>query len=176
VNKILAVDIDEVVIDVWPTWLNWCNTMFDKTIKAEDIGWEYDLTKIFGKSCMDFWATPNLYQRFKPREGCVETLSKLYSEGWEIGFVSYAKKGHFASKCDFINEWFPFRSFIHCTKEKGYTRCTHFLDDRHKYLDQQPEDVVVIKMKTRYTQDQELNRFFVRVDGWEEVYKYLKGE
>lgn len=48
--------------------------------------------------------------------------------------------------CDWVNKWFPFRDFIHCTKEKGFTRCTHFVDDRNKYLNQQPEGVKLIKM------------------------------
>lgn len=174
-SKILAIDIDECVVDMWPVWLSWCNSMYNKSLTAEDIGHEYDLTKHFGYSCLDFWATPNLYQRLKPKEGCVHALDRLHFMGWKFGFVSYAKKGHFESKCDFINEWFPNRSFIHCTKEKGFTRCDVFIDDRNKYLNQQLDGVDRIKMETPYTQDEALGYGVVKVNTWHDVLAVLGG-
>ncbi|MNY20220.1 5' nucleotidase, deoxy (Pyrimidine), cytosolic type C protein (NT5C) [compost metagenome] len=122
---------------------------------------------------MDFWSTPHLYQKLKPKEGCVRVLTELHRQGWEVGFVTYAKKAHLSSKCKWIKEHFPFYSFIHPTKEKGYTRCTHFIDDRHKYLNQMPEDVKLIKMNTPYTQDEGLNRHCTVVNNWKEIEEIL---
>lgn len=172
-SKILAVDIDECVVDVWPIWLKWCNTMFNKNYSIIDVRFDYDLTNIFGSKAMAFWATPQLYQFFEPKRHCRQVLSKLKSEGWNYGFVSYTKKGHFESKCDFINHWFPEKDFIHNTKEKNFTRCTHFLDDRLYHLLAQPKDVKVILMDTPYSQNmEELGNIPVATD-WKDVYNIL---
>ena len=172
-NKIIAVDIDETCVDMWPMWLNWCNLSFNKNLTAEDVDYNYDLTQIFGKAAMTFWSDDYLYWKVEPKKDCVVVLKKLHEQGWNVGFVSYAKKGHFASKCDWVNQWFPFRDFIHCTKEKGFTRCTHFVDDRNKYLNQQPRGVTLLKMQTPYTQDETISKFFSGVCDWEGIGKLL---
>lgn len=172
-NKILAVDLDETCVSVLPLWLSWCNTMFDKQLRMEDINFNYDLTQVFGKAAIDFWSTPNLYDYLVPMEGCVEALSGLCDNGWQIGFVSYTKKSHFESKCNFINKWFPFRSFIHNTKEKNFTRCDYFIDDRNYYLNIQPECVTPIKMSTPYTQDVSLSKEVMLVLNWKQLYNNL---
>lgn len=175
-GRILAVDIDETVVDVIPTWNKWCSAFFDTAY----FGDEYDLTKIYGEEAMSFWSTPFLYQKLSPKPDAVEYLTKLNQEGWEIGFVTYCKKAHLSSKCKWIKQHFPFYKFINATKEKGYTRCDYFIDDRHKYLNQQPDSVKCILMDTPYTQDQELDgsgdRWIVKVKNWKEIYELLKGE
>ena len=174
-KKILAVDIDETCVDVIPTHLDWCNIFSGKSLTHKDIGYDYNLEKYFPEleGVMDFWSTPNLYQKLKPKDGCMETLKILHNMGWKIGFTTYAKKGHFSSKCEWIKKNFPFYSFINASKEKGYTLCTHFVDDRNKHLNQMPSDVVLIKMETPHWQDEELNRDAVLVNSWWEVGKVL---
>lgn len=172
-KKILATDCDEVLVQVWPKWLEWCNENMGRVKKAEEIHWNYNLCEEFGKQAMQFWANPNLYDDLQPRHLSTVVIESLISQGWEVGVVTYAKKGHFASKCDWIRHHFPDVSFIHCTKEKGYSRCTHFLDDRNKYLNQQPEDVKLLRMFTPYIQDEGLawenHKRFTQVYGWETV-------
>lgn len=170
--KILAVDLDETCLDVVPVWKDWCKLFFGFEYKGN----AYDLSTIYGEEAMTFWSTPFLYQKLKLKEGCVETLTKLHEEGWYIGFVSYAKKAHFSSKAKMIKQHFPFYSFIHPTKEKGFTRCDWFVDDRNKYLNQQPEGVNLIKMVTPYTQDEGLitTNPLHEVKSWDEIYCLLK--
>lgn len=169
-DKILAVDIDECVVDIWPTWLKWCNAMFGRNDSEQDVRYDYDLTNIFGDKVMAFWATPRLYDFFQPKKDCRWVLNRLKSEGWSYGFVSYTKKGHFESKCDFINKWFPEKDFIHNTKEKNFTRCTHFVDDRLYHLLKQPEGVQPILMHTPYSQNmEEIGNIPVAMN-WQEVY------
>lgn len=165
-THIIAVDIDETCVNMWPMWLSWCNYKFEADFNGFGVGWNYNLQNVFNENAIDFWSDKDLYYNVRPMQNSVEVLEKLKSQGWQIGFVSYAKKGHFESKCDWVNKWFPFRDFIHCTKEKGFTRCTHFIDDRNKYLNQQPKDVKLIKMQTPYTQDEMLMREHFVVQDW----------
>lgn len=176
-KKILAVDVDETCVDVLPLHLQWCNIFAGTDYTMSDIDYEYDLTNVFSfDGVMDFWSTPHLYQKLQPKEGCIEALTKLNNKGWEIGFVTYAKKAHMSSKCKWIKQHFPFYKFIHCSKEKGYTSCTHFIEDRAKYLNQMPDSVKLLQMKTHYKQDEILKMEATVVASWKEVYEILKGE
>lgn len=173
-NKILGVDIDETCLGVLPFHLQWCNMFAGTNYTFEDIGYSYDLQPFFDfDGVMDFWSTPHLYQKLKPKKDCVDVLTKLHMEGWTIGFVTYAKKAHLSSKCKWIKQHFPFYSFILPTKEKGFARCTHFIDDRHKYLNQMPGDVKLIKMDTPYKQDEQIRREYSLATDWKDVYNIL---
>jgi len=177
VSKILALDIDETVVTMWPIWLNWCNKTFSQEVYSPDQhNFNYNLCDKFGDKAMEFWSDKDLYYNIKPMLNAVECLSQLKEKGWEYGFVSYTKKGHFESKCDWVNKWFPERDFIHCTKEKGYTRCTHFIDDRNKYLNQQTKDVTLIKMFTPLSQDEVLLKQHFVVNDWWDFEELIKND
>ena len=63
------------------------------------------------------------------------------------------------------------------SKEKGYVRCDYFIDDRVKYLNQQPNDVKLIKFDTPYIQDESLEpggKWIVKAKDWEEIYNIIK--
>ena len=169
---VIAVDVDETIVDVLPTWNKWCAAFFGKVY----LGDEYDLTKIYGKEAMTFWSTPFLYQKLTPRQDAIEYLSKLNDDGYEIGFVTYCKKAQLSSKCKMIKQYFPFYKFIQATKEKGYTSCNYFIDDRVKYLMQQNRNLVkCIRIDTPYTQDFDGlgNDSFPVAKDWAEIYKMI---
>ena len=174
--KTLAIDVDECCLKMWPLWLQYCNDRFLKSVSEEDARYNYNLCELFGEQAIDFWGKNDLYTDRVPSENCLEVLTNLVNNGWEIGFVTYCKKGHFESKCDWINKWFPFRSFINVTKEKNGTRCTHFMDDRNKYLNQQPDGVTLIKMQTPLSQEEQLMKSHFIVDDWFEFEElWMKG-
>lgn len=174
-GKIVAIDWDETVVDVIPVWQRWCAAFFGE----ENVTNEYNLTKVYGEEAMTFWSTPFLYQKLTPRQDAVEYITKLHEAGYEIGFVTYCKKAHLSSKCKMIKRYFPFYKFIQATKEKGYTRCDFFIDDRHKYLNQQPNGVKLIKFDTPYVQDEVLepkDKWIVKASNWKEIYEIIKTE
>lgn len=174
-SKVVAIDVDETVVDVLPVWNRWCSAFFGKIY----LGDEYDLCKIYGEEAMTFWSTPFLYQKLTPKPDAVECLTKLSDEGYEIGFVTYCKKAHLSSKCKWIKQHFPFYKFIYASKEKGYVRCDYFIDDRHTYLNQQPSNVKLIKFDTPYVQSETLEhdgKWVVRAKDWKEIYEIIKTE
>ena len=93
-GNILAIDIDETCVEMWPMWLRWCNDSFGKSVWHDDVDWKYDLQSLFGEKAIDFWSDKDLYYNVEPMSNCVKMLETLKSRGWQIGFVSYAKKGH----------------------------------------------------------------------------------
>lgn len=170
-SKVVAIDWDETCVEVLPVWNRWCSAFFGKIY----IGDEYDLCKIYGEEAMTFWSTPFLYQKLTPKPDAVEYITKLHNEGFEIGFVTYCKKAHLSSKCKMIKKYFPFYKFIQATKEKHYTRCDYFIDDRIKYLFRQPENVKCIRIDTPYTQDYyEPEREILVAKDWKEIYNIIK--
>lgn len=175
-RKILAVDVDEVVVSLWPKWLEWLNAVTHKSNDEEDVAFNYSLMEYYPEvDALDFWRQNYLYDTLMPRKHCIEALWDL-KDHMDIGFVTYCKAGHFSSKCRFLKRYFPFVKFINATKEKGYTLCDYAVDDRNKHCNQYPDRVKVLKYNTPFTQDEELNREVVLVNDWVEIHQYLKGE
>ncbi|WOZ57518.1 5'(3')-deoxyribonucleotidase [Pseudomonas phage vB_PseuGesM_254] len=175
-RKILAVDVDEVVLSIWPRWLEWLNMVTNKDVEEHEVNMNYSLMEYFPEiDALDFWRQNYLYDTMIPRSDCLNALWDL-KEHMDIGFVTYCKAGHFSSKCRFLKRYFPFVKFINATKEKGYTLCDYAIDDRNKHCNQYPNNVIVLKYLTPYTQDVELDREVIEVKNWKEIHRYLKGE
>jgi len=168
VTPIIAVDVDDCVLDMRPLWIHYCQERFGY-VKCRITS--YNLCDYWGERAMDFWGNESLYDNLTPNPQAAKTLSKLNDLGYEIGFCSYTKKGHFSSKCDFINTYFPYRKFILNTKEKNYTRCDWFIDDRSSNLAIQPSSVNTILYKTN-VEDDERDVDFV-TDSWENIYSII---
>lgn len=174
-SLILAIDIDEVVVNTWPLWLDWANAVTGKSLSPEDVNFAYDLRPFFPEfDALDFWRQNYLYEMISPRPNCVKALQAINNMGVDIGFVSYCKAGHFASKCRFIKKHFPYYKFINATKEKGYTLCDIAIDDRNKHLNQFRDNVSLIKFETPYSQDVELNKAVAVVSNWSQVLDYVR--
>lgn len=167
-TKIIAVDVDDCIIDMRPLWIHYCQERFGY-VKCPITS--YNLCDYWGEKAMDFWSNESLYDNLTPNPQAAKTLSKLNDLGYEIGFCSYTKKGHFSSKCDFINAYFPYRKFILNTKEKNYTRCGWFIDDRSSNLVIQPASVNTILYKTN-VENYERDVDFV-TDSWEDIYSII---
>lgn len=165
---IIAVDVDDCVIDMRPLWINYCQERFGY-VKCPITS--YNLCDYWGEKAMDFWSNESLYDNLTPNPEATKTLKSLYLQGYDIGFVSYTKKGHFESKCNFLNKWFPYRKFILNTKEKNYTRCNWFIDDRASNLIIQPSEVNTILYKTNVANDERDVDFVT--DSWEDIYSII---
>lgn len=166
---IIAVDIDDCVIPMRRRWIAYCEENFWH-VKCPILS--YNLCDYWGEKAMDFWSQESLYDDLEPDDKAKECLDWLNEKGHEIGFVSYTKKGHYSSKCNFINRWFPYRKFILNTKEKNYTRCDWFIDDRSSNLIDQPGYVRTILLKTSCADDG-THVHFVAED-WNEIMNIFK--
>lgn len=144
--NIIACDIDDCIIDMRSLWLSYCQSNWGY-IKCPMTS--YNLCDYYGEKAMEFWSQPDLYDTLEPIKEAKGVLDVLNSKGFEIGFCSYTKKGHFSSKCEFIKRNFPYYKFIMNTKEKSYVRANFVLDDNPTHLVNQPEGVVRILIETK---------------------------
>lgn len=175
-KPIFAVDVDGVMIDMIPHWLEWCNKVTGKNIKQQNEVKLNNISSLFPEiDALDFWRQNYLYDSLRPADGAVEALSEL-SKYCEIGFVTYAKAGHFPSKCRWLKKIYPDYAFINATKEKGYTRCDFAIDDRNNFLNQYPGGVHTIKMWTPYAQDEALVKHSYIAYDWEDIKNHILGE
>lgn len=162
---IIAVDVDDCIIEMRPLWIKYCEDNWGK-VRCPIVS--YNLCDYWGDKAMDFWSNESLYDNLTPNPQAAKVLDKLNKSGYEIGFVSYTKKGHFASKCKFLNDWFPYRKFIMNTKEKNYVRCDWFIDDNPHNLTNQYNPVRTILLKTDAKHSQ-INVDYV-AETWQDIY------
>lgn len=175
-KPIIAVDCDGVMIDMIPHWLEWCNKVTGKNIQQTGALKLNNISSLFPEiDALDFWRQNYLYDSLQPMEGAIDALERL-SESCEIGFVTYAKAGHFPSKCRWLKKIFPNYAFINATKEKGYTRCDFAIDDRHNFLNQYPGSVTTIKMHTPYMQEEALIKDTYTAHSWDDIKEYILEE
>lgn len=145
-SSIIAVDLDDTVVDMRSEWLSYC--LKGCNVNPSKFMASYNLCDYFGEKAMEFWSQENLYDTLEPIKEAKEVLDMLNSKGFEIGFCSYTKKAHFSSKCEFIKKHFPYYKFIMNTKEKSYVRANFVVEDNPAHLVSQPEGVVRILIET----------------------------
>lgn len=177
-NKVIAIDIDNTVVDTGHLWNHWLSSRF-KLISGRPISKQpYNLTELFtlpeDTDGFDFWRDPNLYNGLNPIEHSVEVLTKL-SETYDIIFVSQAKGWHHKSKFKFIEKWFPFNKGLILTKEKNYVKCDYFIDDSLTQINNMPLEVDCLWLETYYVQSGvSPKRNLLQVKNWKEIETYFK--
>ena len=170
----IVCDVDLCVVRTDHAWNDYLaeHSMTPKLNLEDESCRHYDLSKHYpsAKKSYDFWNQEDLYSNLKPIEGSVEGLQAFSERGYNILFASYCKKGHFGSKYDWLKEHFPFMNGFYATKEKHHIKANVFIDDRNEMLNRRYEEdplCILIKMKTNYTQNEELTAKGVTVaDRW----------
>lgn len=170
------------------TWLHYLNNISHNYISEEYLASlekiDYNLGNYFpdllSQEAYWFWEQDNLYQKLEPYKACVDFINSLASSGHNIVFISHCKRGHYSSKVEFVKQHFniPEKQFgFLATKEKHYADIDFIFDDRNNFLNlfKNKPDVVKIKFKTPYSQDEELN---VSIDlcssDWQDISKFVR--
>jgi len=188
---IIAFDVDSTILDPILSdngWLHYLNNMAHnkldlKKVKSMD-SIPHDLNDLYPEFTHDeafsFWSDSNLYQKLKPYNDAVAVINKLADKSHKIVFVSFCKKGHYASKCQALKDWFniPEGLWAFCsTREKWAVNADVIIDDRHTYINMfadRPE-VIKIKYATPYTQDEELKcSIDLETSDWYAIGQYLE--
>jgi 5'(3')-deoxyribonucleotidase len=178
----MNVDVDLVVADALPCWLNWFKENSRDNIEF-DFEWHkesYHLSKTM-KLHMDidpekFWWQKSLYNTMPIMKYSSIVLSKL-SEYYEIRFITCSHNQDKDSKNRFIMRYFPFHSGIYHipAEEKWEFEADVWVEDRVSTLDSitlsQPNCKVFHLLN-------DMNRKFIvkdaiRVDDWREIGRRL---
>lgn len=161
----IGVDIDMSMVRSDIPWENYLDRHFPKIQDIPDREVEYNLGYYYGESPvglthMDFWQNNHLYDDLSPAPEVIEALKAFKEAGHNLGFISYTKSGHFSSKFRMLNR-LPFLDFNNgdsfiATKEKGFLSGSVdvMIEDRNKFLNQFSDEVIKIKVQTRFKQDE----------------------
>lgn len=144
---------------------------------------DYDLSTYFPDLTKDeafsYWRSETLYDNLNPYKEAVKVITELGQTNL-ITFASFSKAKHYKSKFNFIKKHFGDKmprenwAFV-STGEKGVLKADVCIDDRNKFLNQMSTEVLKIKFKSDYTQDEELKcSLDLHTKDWYEIGKFLK--
>jgi 5'(3')-deoxyribonucleotidase len=141
-RRIVAVDVDQTIVDTAYPWWQWLENISGKGLPYDVVSSTYDFTKMYetelremGIDGLDYWRQKNLYDDLEPLPYAVEAL-ELVSKIGDVIFVSVLKGDHHKSKYYFLKKHFPFMQGLIGTKEKRFVHCDMAIDDRNENLDQ----------------------------------------
>lgn len=195
-KEAIIVDVDLTVVDSGTPWFEWLEKVYKipadsalMNLHREQFGLiKYNLAAYFPNRCSEalspyeYFEDPHLYDKLSPLPGVVDAIYRLWKAGHPIRFVSHCKKGHFSSKVRFLKRSFPFidldnapcGSGFYATKNKSGVSGAAVIDDRNNFLNQFGGDVLKIKFKTQYTQDEEPRcKYDLESDDWEKIADFL---
>lgn len=194
-KPVIAIDLDITLFDTDTLWLLYLSEKesehysmndFQEDCKRGNVS--YNLTEYFPtittEEGMKFWKDPAIYEECNIHHHAVETIKQLYQANCEIVFVTYCMgcPEHTRVKIKRLQKDFPFLlpddfNFV-ATKKKGTVRCDVLIDDRNTFLNQQPENVKIIKYYSPYSQEETLDREHTLCKDWyqveDEVVKFLE--
>lgn len=139
---IIAVDVDQTLLDLVGDWMKWCSDQVDHEITLEAVtgvsGCLQDRLESLGvHDPISFWKQPDLYDEAEPFEKVKECLALLglgvmerLNRNVEFVAVSRCFPEHIDSKRNFLDKHFPgvFLGFID-TAEKKYVNFDVIIDD-----------------------------------------------
>ncbi len=180
--KIMNVDVDLVVADALPAWLEWFKENSRDNISF-DFKWSkssYDLQEAMSPFMdidpMDFWRQKDLYNKISPMKDAARILEAL-SEKYRIRFVTDSHPMHRQSKNDFLARNFTFDSEVYHvpSSEKWEFDADVWIEDKVETLDtltQTQPDCEVFHMVNDLNRDYRVEGA-LRVSGWTEIARRL---
>lgn len=172
---IIGIDVDLTVVRTDKSWWEWLASRCDnKRQSLPDGELNYNLASYFPEVSdpYGYWRHEDVYDDLTPMEECVDIIRDL-CERHEVIFISACKGNHHKSKYYFLKRHFPKMSGFLATKEKQYVNCDVLIDDRNNFLNITPAKHK-LKLKTQYTQDEELTAVVAHCDDWNHIDRVLK--
>lgn len=88
---IVLLDMDDVLDDLLPAWVNWLNEKHGQSVSVEDIT-QWDMPAAYpeltGEQVYAPLETEEFWQTVLPKEGAVEGVRKLLDEGFDVYVVT----------------------------------------------------------------------------------------
>ena len=170
----IALDMDEVIADVFPKFLMLYQEAFGKPLEREAY-WGKKIYEIPGVELMkDHLYRPGFFRDLPVIEGAIAGVQRLM-EDYEVFITTAAQefRHSLGDKHDWLQEHFPFiskRNYVMCG-DKSILKADYMLDD-HAYNFKNFEGQGVL-----YTASHNLDETaYPRVNNWKEVLAYFANE
>lgn len=177
-ETVILVDMDDVIVDLLPHWVNALNRKFNLDVKSENIT-DWDMTKFFPSVTTDEVYKPltekSFWKEIKPIDQARYYLKLMTDEGYQIYVCTSTHWKNVKFKVKYIlNKYFDFIPWenVIVTARKQFVKADYLIDDCErnllggdytKLLFTQPHNMF---FSTKYTD-------IVRVNNWKEIYNYI---
>lgn len=172
--KRIAIDMDEVIADVMPKFLQLYEQQFGQRLQREDY-WGKKIYQIPGAEYIrDTLYEKGFFAGLPVMPGSQEGIRELM-ERYEVFIVTAAMefRNSFEDKYDWMREHFPFvhwKNIVFCG-DKRIVQADYMIDDHPSNLEQFQGEALL------YTSTHNIHeKRFRRVNNWEEVMAFFRGE
>lgn len=173
----VAIDMDDVMIDLIGAWTCWLNGKYGTNVKPEDVT-NWDICRFFPslsvKQVFEPIRTDKFWRTVKPVDGAIATIRRLIDDGFNVVVCTASHYKSIAPKYEYvIKKYFPFIGYddIVVTHKKQLIRCDIMIDDNPDNLlgDNLCEKFV---MSCPHNQSCDAQKSgFIRVDSWADIYQ-----
>lgn len=179
-NKIkIGIDLDSVLSDLLPYWLNFYNNDFNDNLKVENItAWETDkfVKSECGKKIFDYILQPNFFLNVPVLQGSQDAVKWLSTfDNVELYVVTAYHPYVCKDKADWLAKYFPEinQKNIIFINDKSLVDVDYLIDDS-------PTNCIGFKGKYLlfdypYNQNVHESLYEMRVSNWSDVMQYFKG-
>lgn len=177
--KRILVDVDSVVADLMPEWLQLYNEAYDDSLAQDQIlGWEIDkfVKPECGKDIYKFLHLSDLYDKVKPIDGALSSIHWLSHHGYDVRYatsgVQEAKIRWLGRNGFLMGEHWMFSPDVIVASDKSVIKGDILVDDNVKNCDNFSGKSILFA--------QPWNSNFVgeyfRAENWPDVIQYLVTE
>ena len=174
-NKIILVDIDNVLWDLLTPWVNWINWQQNLSVYPEDcVEWNIRTLfptlkpeQIFGPlKEADFWNTVT------PFTDAQEIIPEIQKHGYQVKIVSATSCSTGIIKIPKLLKAFPTidKSDIILCEEKQFIRGKYMIDDNSKNLTEREFPILFNSFHNRF---EVVPSYYKRASDWYDIYKII---
>lgn len=174
----IAVDMDDVLVNLLEAWLNFLNKKHNLSVKKSDVV-DWDMKKVYptlsDKELYGVLNLEELWQTVTPLPYAYHYLKRLYDEGYKIKVVTASHYKTIAPKL--INALFPYYNFltykdIIVCSDKKLIQADIIVDDYHENL--RGCKGVKFLMNAPYNQNIDTSIYDFRISNLKELYLIIK--
>lgn len=175
-NKVVLVDVDDVVVDLLSAWLHFLNNKYDIDVRNDEIT-DWDISKFFPTLTKEQIFEPLYQDEFwktvKPKYDAVEYVKRLFDEGYDIYFCTSTDYRNIRVKYEsIIKKYFPYIKWSHVivAYRKQMIKADFLIDDSIHNLENGDYNKLLMSMSHNLNYDAKENGM-IRVNNWNEIYK-----
>jgi 5'(3')-deoxyribonucleotidase len=136
-NKIVGIDVDDVILELVPAWLKAYNQDFKDNLKLEHIT-DWNIKKFVKKSCgkkiYDYIKSPDIYNEIKPVKDSLWGINALREMGYRVVYITVNNYGN--AKYDLLLKYgymVSGKDFV-MAEDKSLIKSEILLDDNYNNI------------------------------------------
>ena len=171
-NRIIGLDVDDVIANLVETWIDIYNTDFNDSLKREDItSWNISEHVKCGDRIYDYLKERSLYDRVMPISGSNWGVRNLRKMGFNIVFITNSTPEQSGRKYFWLKD-FGFilnKSEYFEAADKSLIACDWLIDDNPTNIANAYGKGIVYHQPW----NKGLDKHYTRVFNWEDIVRYF---